>query len=640
MSAVAVSLVLASTAYAEGYNRGLLIPAIKGWGGLSDDSRLQYQGVNILSPGPHGGYTTTTNKCQDCHSTHYAYGSYKLTRASEKAAVCDFCHTGGGGANTNIMMDNAYTTTAAEMAVTGGPAADSTTTSGFGTGHTLGYQGNAPADIRPAYSTESFSCFDCHTPHGNSARALTTFFAPGRQVRPTPLTTTYHLLFDDNTLEITEVVRVDRTGALVEEMEYIPLAPPGREDEEFWIMAWGIESSVGNIVVKYDFAPVGGLNFQPVTYRKPIFPTGRFLLLKNPDNENGLGLAGDMSTATVGIGGRDVVTDGNNKLAIDWNNALGPAMTYDVNYAIPDDIGMPVYYTGNDERFPFPLFITGTGQDRPGIATVGEFCTDCHDGTAGLATQAAEVWVPAVDDYMVAYSHDAQPRTCDRQMIMNSDDDNNFGPDCRSCHSGAASCSQCHADTDIGSPLVEIPLPLPLSPDLIDPGPIWDTEGYPEFTEGKSTYKAQPSLKTVGPEAFVNLPDAACVDGGFSFPHRTLGVNMLKDSLWGVDFDGRPVAPGEVRNSSTLDDLELRWSGGTGDGAEIILSYDVDSLAGQAAHNLDSECIDCHNPDIWSGKPKSEFGGENFFASGGYRVDGAATEWEFGGWELLLKGLP
>jgi hypothetical protein len=50
-----------------------------------------------------------------------------------------------------------------------------------------------------------------------------------------------------------------------------------------------------------------------------------------------------------------------------------------------------------------------------GILSVSEFCTDCHDGTAGSSVQPANVWLPdannaATGTYKVVYSHDAQPR--------------------------------------------------------------------------------------------------------------------------------------------------------------------------------------------------------------------------------------
>ena len=55
-------------------------------------------------------------------------------------------------------------------------------------GHTLGYAGNAPVDINPAFTDSAgFACFDCHTPHGNSARVLSTFANPGRAFEPTTM---------------------------------------------------------------------------------------------------------------------------------------------------------------------------------------------------------------------------------------------------------------------------------------------------------------------------------------------------------------------------------------------------------------------------------------------------------------------
>ena len=60
------------------------------------------------------------------------------------------------------------------------------------------------------------------------------------------------------------------------------------------------------------------------------------------------------------------------------------------------------------------------------------------------------------------------------------------------------------------------------------------------------------------PNAYVHTSAVAgvngqCIDGGFSFPHRTLGANMLKDELYGVDFDGTAVAPGETAPRAGLD---------------------------------------------------------------------------------------
>jgi hypothetical protein len=399
------------------------------------------------------------------------------------------------------------------------------------------------------------------------------------------------------------------------------------------MFVWGVED-YGNIVMKYDLAYLMGIfsdpSGQPTVLRKPIYKTGKYLLLKNPDDENGLGLAGDLSTSTVTVDGKPVHTVENtssvsNKIAIDWDNPLGPALTFAGD--------LPIYSTGNDERSAFPYQITGDDENRPGIATEGEFCADCHDGTAGLSTQAAEVWKPSASDsttgaYEIAYSHDSQPRGCDRQLLLNPGDENNFGPECRKCHVGASSCNQCHADPGV----FDVPNPNPLEP-------VWDTAGSPPLTEGRSTYVAQPSLKSIYAEGVATALGPACMDGGFSFPHRTLGYNMLKDSLWGVDFDGTPLAPGEVRGAG-MNMLTLEQKFGTNALAE---SFETSRLVNTAAENLDSACIDCHVPTVWNGGDpayETSVTVHNYPYETGYRTDGSVPDWTIKGWDLLLKGLP
>lgn len=325
----------------------------------------QYTRANGYFSGPHGGYTTTTNKCADCHSTHYAQGSYMLLRANSREAACDYCHGGGGGSTINIMMDNDYSTGAYSISKS---SAAATTTMGFGTGHTLGYAGNAPADIKPAYaSANGFACFDCHSPHGNSARIMTTFSNPGRALG---------------------------TGALT-------LAPGdtgyiGNSDGTLSTNGeWGIDADHGN------FKWYSG---GKVVWR-PIWPTGRFLLLKNPHREtNGITTAEVPDTVVTSQAGNELATAGVNKYKIDWNEPLGPA---DGGYGGYQD-------NDNDNGFPFAPKQTvdtdGNLQLDGGFLAQSEFCTDCHDGTAGASTQSAEVWRSTDNSYATAYSHDAQPR--------------------------------------------------------------------------------------------------------------------------------------------------------------------------------------------------------------------------------------
>jgi hypothetical protein len=44
---------------------------------------------------PHGGYDSSTNKCDVCHAVHRAAGSYELLRADSQADSCVYCHVGG-----------------------------------------------------------------------------------------------------------------------------------------------------------------------------------------------------------------------------------------------------------------------------------------------------------------------------------------------------------------------------------------------------------------------------------------------------------------------------------------------------------------------------------------------------------------
>lgn len=651
--------------YASAYNQGSKITTDLGWGNLSTDARLQYQGAyaNSSVRGPHGGYDTTTNKCKDCHSVHYAFGSYMLLRANSRQAACDFCHGGGGGSTVNIMMDNSYSTGPAAMALAGGPAADATTTMGLGTGHTLGYKGNAPDDIRPAFSDPNgFACFDCHTPHGNSARSLGPFFAPGAPVQATELTQVFHLRFnpgfvDPNTgnlsLDPVEVLSETIPTATARYIEYINLTPPGHEGEDGWYVEYGIEARE-NYVIKQDLSGLGIANRTdagPTVIRKPLMIKGTYLLLKDPDNENGLGEAGDLSTATVNIGGKEVYTSRDtshtsNKLAIDWENPLGAAQTivgnspaaspsfgpaYDPTYRDPYNSFLNVFYTGNNERFAWPYFLENLTENRPGVATEGEFCADCHSGAAGMSKQAAEVWRPDRSDsstgtYMIGYGHDSQPRGCDRQLYLNPEDNNNFGPECRACHTGASSCGQCHADPNIWN--------------VSSPNePAWDTSGTLPLTEGSTTYQANPSFRNAGRTVYTTI-SPSCLDGGFSFPHRTLGRAMLKDSLFGIDFDGKQLAPGQIRGAGlSYSSLEQKYDGDIGD------SFSPGSLTDTRTQSLDSVCIDCHgDATYWNGDNASyemSFTVPNEFYLDGYRTTGgSAPEWSVSGWDLLLKGLP
>ncbi len=146
--------------------------------------------------------------------------------------------------------------------------------------------------------------------------------------------------------------------------------------------------------------------------------------------------------------------------------------------------------------------------------------------------------------------------------------DDNYGPHCRNCHTGASSCNQCHtggAYTATTSAVVA----------------------------AKTNYTPQSYFKASATTGV----SANCIDGGFSFPHRTLGYNMLKDELYGVDFDGTPIAAGEVRGTTPLVAANYSYTeSATINAGSVSLAVRTDdgTLTGKAAENLDSVCIDCH----------------------------------------------
>ncbi|MBE0418063.1 MAG: hypothetical protein IBX63_09890 [Coriobacteriia bacterium] len=48
------------------------------------------------TPGPHGDYDTTTNKCKVCHAVHRAGGAFMLMRVDKPDDACSYCHVGAG----------------------------------------------------------------------------------------------------------------------------------------------------------------------------------------------------------------------------------------------------------------------------------------------------------------------------------------------------------------------------------------------------------------------------------------------------------------------------------------------------------------------------------------------------------------
>jgi hypothetical protein len=213
--------------------------------------------------------------------------------------------------------------------------------------------------------------------------------------------------------------------------------------------------------------------------------------------------------------------------------------------------------------------------------------------------------------------------------------DDNEGPHCRNCHTGANNCYTCHSDSD--------------------PNVIFGVGSNVSAAYTATTTAGVSNMSNYASQSFIRQSaistttiGEACLDGGFSFPHRTLGANMLKDELYGIDFDGSPVAAGVARTTNAAGGLAAGDGAGTEweywvaedkNATSIVKAVRNDSgaLEGQNAENMDSVCIDCHgdatyyqgdNPALYVNTPGTTTTPDAY----GY----GAKE----GWELLLKGLP
>ncbi len=101
--------------------------------------------------GPHGGYTTTSRKCQSCHSVHVAPASaLLLLPGATITETCFTCHDGTGGKGVYGTVSGAVSGHSVDTtnAVPGGDA---------GTGETATYTFSNPDG--------TMNCADCHSPH-------------------------------------------------------------------------------------------------------------------------------------------------------------------------------------------------------------------------------------------------------------------------------------------------------------------------------------------------------------------------------------------------------------------------------------------------------------------------------------------
>ena len=232
--------------------------------------------------------------------------------------------------------------------------------------------------------------------------------------------------------------------------------------------------------------------------------------------------------------------------------------------------------------------------------------------------------------------------------------DDNDGPHCRNCHIGSSNCDVCHSDDNTFS--LNMGASAAYSPYDVATDTFADTYGTGSYNNNRTNYSSQAYIRQ---SATVGAVGSACLDGGFSFPHRTLGKDMLKDELFGIDFDGTPVAAGVARTANAgtavdstgqhaLDAIAgdpdmfngfVMWTGETRNATSYIPAVRTDSgvLELAAAENLDSVCIDCHgDASYWNGDDATFYTDVADSTLG----DGIYGSGQKGGWELLLKGLP
>jgi hypothetical protein len=106
--------------------------------------------------GPHGGYTTTTNKCRACHTVHAANPSgVMLLPAATIKGTCETCHDGSGGQGVYGAIGAQF------LAVEADHSIDTTSMVPGGDASTGGSKSYSFGGEN-GYMT----CSDCHSPHG------------------------------------------------------------------------------------------------------------------------------------------------------------------------------------------------------------------------------------------------------------------------------------------------------------------------------------------------------------------------------------------------------------------------------------------------------------------------------------------
>ncbi len=122
-----------------------------------EDGAEDYDGSGLDSP--HGGFSTSTNRCRVCHAVHLAgAGSWRLLqdgtnvdgedRGMDRASECNFCHGVTGATQKRPYRPKSYTVLGE---------------------HTIGSTVIPDSDSNTAVSNGGLSCGNCHTVHGAGA---------------------------------------------------------------------------------------------------------------------------------------------------------------------------------------------------------------------------------------------------------------------------------------------------------------------------------------------------------------------------------------------------------------------------------------------------------------------------------------
>lgn len=207
---------------------------------------------------------------------------------------------------------------------------------------------------------------------------------------------------------------------------------------------------------------------------------------------------------------------------------------------------------------------------------LNEFCVDCHDGNAGDHNLTALIYSEkqaidgkiGLDSYVEARGHDVQIKQHIEKTKFNLKDGHNNGPDCITCHSGNSDCDICHASFKLSKAK-------------------WP----------KGNYIINSKIRDKSTQSGVNC-SPQCINLGFSWPHKTMAWKMLKDELFGANlYSQNKIEVGQARDADIITANALNADNQETDDPHLnIPSY--------LAEDLDSVCLDCHNPTTW--KPKAE----------------------------------